>query len=41
MAIPLGGQDIQQLSIVEKLADGSIETRAIMPVRFTQLEVAV
>jgi protein-L-isoaspartate(D-aspartate) O-methyltransferase len=41
MAIPIGGQDVQQLSIVEKSADGMVETRALMPVRFTQLEVAV
>ena len=41
MVIPLGGEDIQQLSIVEKDAAGETSTRAIIPVRFTQLEVAV
>ena len=41
MVIPLGGEDIQQLSVVEKAADGSATTGAIMPVRFTRLEVAV
>jgi len=41
LVIPLGGKEVQQLSILEKSADGSTETRAIMPVRFTQLEVAV
>jgi protein-L-isoaspartate(D-aspartate) O-methyltransferase len=40
IVIPLGGAEIQQLSIVEKDASGQIETREIMPVRFTQLELA-
>ncbi|HXH51974.1 MAG TPA: protein-L-isoaspartate(D-aspartate) O-methyltransferase [Sphingomicrobium sp.] len=40
MVIPLGGQEVQQLSVVEKSAGGTT-TRAIMPVRFTQLEIAV
>ena len=40
MVIPLGGQDVQQLSVVEKEVDGEVTTRAIMPVRFTQLEMA-
>jgi protein-L-isoaspartate(D-aspartate) O-methyltransferase len=41
IVIPLGGQDVQQLSVVERSASGDVETRAIMPVRFTQLELAV
>ncbi len=41
MVIPLGGKDVQQLSVIDKGADGEVDTRAIMPVRFTQLEVAV
>ena len=41
IVIPLGGTDIQQLSVVEKDASGQVETREIMPVRFTQLELAV
>jgi protein-L-isoaspartate(D-aspartate) O-methyltransferase len=41
IVIPLGGEDVQQLSVVEKTESGSVETRAIMPVRFTQLEVSV
>jgi protein-L-isoaspartate(D-aspartate) O-methyltransferase len=41
MVIPLGGKDIQQLSVVEKDAGGDVTTREIMPVRFTQLELAV
>jgi protein-L-isoaspartate(D-aspartate) O-methyltransferase len=39
MVIPLGGTEIQQLTVIEKLPDGKIGTREIMPVRFTQLEV--
>ena len=41
IVIPLGGTDIQQLSVLEKAASGEAETREIMPVRFTQLELAV
>lgn len=40
MVIPLGGKDVQQLSLVTKDADGSTATRAVLPVRFTQLETA-
>jgi protein-L-isoaspartate(D-aspartate) O-methyltransferase len=39
MVIPLGGKDVQQLSVVEKKADGEVAIREIMPVRFTQLEI--
>ncbi len=39
MVIPLGGKDVQQLSVVEKDGDGEASSRALMPVRFTQLEV--
>lgn len=39
MVIPLGAGDVQQLSVVEKAADGSVETRHLMPVRFTRLEL--
>lgn len=41
MVIPLGGKESQQLSVIEKMADGTTETRAVMPVRFTQLETAL
>lgn len=41
MVIPIGGQEVQQLSVVAKAEDGAVSTREIMPVRFTQLEVAV
>jgi len=39
MVIPLGGQDVQLLSVVEKDARGAIEVRPVLPVRFTQLEL--
>jgi protein-L-isoaspartate(D-aspartate) O-methyltransferase len=39
MVIPLGGQDVQVLSVVEKDTDGAVEVRPVMPVRFTQLEL--
>ena len=40
MVIPLGGKEVQQLSIVTKGAGGEAETRAVLPVRFTRLETA-
>jgi len=40
MVIPLGGNEVQELSVVDKLADGKVQTRSIMPVRFTQLETS-
>lgn len=40
MVIPLGGKDVQQLSIVEKQGDGSTVIRSVMLVRFTQLEAS-
>ena len=39
MVIPLGGSDVQQLSVVKKTAAGAIEVRPLMAVRFTQLEL--
>jgi protein-L-isoaspartate(D-aspartate) O-methyltransferase len=41
MVIPIGSEEIQQLSVVGKDANGEISTRSIMPVRFTRLEEAV
>ena len=38
MVIPLGGQDIQQLTVVTRQKDGTLAMREIMPVRFTRLE---
>ena len=40
MIIPIGGQDIQQLSVLDKTGNGEIRTREIMPVRFTELETS-
>jgi protein-L-isoaspartate(D-aspartate) O-methyltransferase len=40
MVIPLGPKEVQQLSVVEKRADGSASVREVMAVRFTQLETA-
>ena len=40
MVIPLGGGDVQQLSVVEKAIDGTVEIGALMPVRFTHLEMS-
>lgn len=37
--LPLGGKDeVQHLTVLEKQGDGEILPRAIMPVRFTELE---
>ena len=41
LVMPLGGKDVQQLSVVEKKLDSSLDTRSIMPVRFTQLETVI
>ncbi len=38
MAIPLGGKEVQQLSLIKKDERGEIDTREVIPVRFTQLE---
>ncbi len=38
MVLPLGGKEVQQLSVVEKGQWGQISTREVMSVRFTQLE---
>jgi protein-L-isoaspartate(D-aspartate) O-methyltransferase len=39
MVIPLGAGEVQQLSVVEKALDGTIAILALMPVRFTRLEL--
>ena len=38
MVIPLGGKDVQKLSVVTRERNGGVETRDVLPVRFTQLE---
>ena len=40
MVLPVGGEDVQQLSVVTKQTDGDISTREVMAVRFTQLEIS-
>ena len=40
MVLPLGGKEVQQLSVVTKPESGEPAVRAVMPVRFTQLESA-
>ena len=41
MVIPLGGGDVQQLSVVDKaMPTAAIEVRSVMPVRFTRLELS-
>jgi protein-L-isoaspartate(D-aspartate) O-methyltransferase len=37
--IPLGSEEVQQLSVVEKSSEGEASTCTVMPVRFTRLEV--
>jgi protein-L-isoaspartate(D-aspartate) O-methyltransferase len=38
MVIPIGPKEVQQLCVLERQADGSVERREVIPVRFTQLE---
>ena len=40
MVIPLGGKDVQQLSLVTKGSAGTVAMRGVLQVRFTQLETA-
>lgn len=40
IVVPIGGGDVQQLSVVEKASDGTVSTRMLMPVRFTRLELS-
>jgi len=38
LVAPLGGKEVQQLSVIDKGQEGEIEIREVMAVRFTQLE---
>ena len=38
LVMPLGPAEDQRLSAVSKSADNAVEVRAIMPVRFSELE---
>jgi protein-L-isoaspartate(D-aspartate) O-methyltransferase len=40
MVMPIGPAEAQALTVVEKATDGAIRQQEILPVRFTQLEVA-
>ena len=40
MVLPIGGPDVQKLSVIEKQGGGVAELREVMPVRFTQLELS-
>jgi protein-L-isoaspartate(D-aspartate) O-methyltransferase len=40
MVLPVGPAEMQHLTLVEKSASGSVSERGIIPVRFTQLEIA-
>jgi protein-L-isoaspartate(D-aspartate) O-methyltransferase len=40
MVLPVGPPEAQELTVVEKDMSGEIKTRAVIPVRFTQLEIA-
>jgi len=38
LVMPLGGRDVQQITLVERQEDGNVINRPIMPARFTPLE---
>lgn len=40
MVIPLGGKEVQQLSVATRVVDGTLAIREVLPTRFTQLETA-
>jgi protein-L-isoaspartate(D-aspartate) O-methyltransferase len=41
MVLPLGQEETQQLTVLDKPADGRIRTRTVIPVRFGTLETVV
>ena len=41
LVMPLGPEDAQLLTVVEKSADGRIERRGILPVQFSRLEASL
>jgi len=41
LVMPLGPADAQQLTLLDKDADASVRSKAVIPVRFTQLETVV
>ena len=38
MVVPLGDEEVQGLSVVTRIAEGGVEIRSVLPVRFTRLE---
>ena len=38
MVMPLGGKDVQHLTVLTRQEDGNLDANPIIPVRFTQLE---
>ena len=38
--MPLGNAEVQQISMIEKRADGNLTTLKTIPAKFTQLETA-
>ena len=40
MVVPLGGTEVQKLTVIEKRPGGRVEVRDVIPVRFTQLEMS-
>jgi protein-L-isoaspartate(D-aspartate) O-methyltransferase len=41
MVLPLGPEETQQLTVIDKAEDGPINARAVIPVRFSTLETVV
>ena len=41
MVLPVGPEEIQQLTVVDKADDGRIRTRSVIPVRFGTLETVI
>ena len=40
LVMPFGGKEVQQLTVLEKKGDGTLDARPVLPVRFTHLETA-
>ena len=40
LVMPLGGKEVQQLMVLEKKDEGTLDARPVIPVRFTLLETA-
>ncbi|HEY0113032.1 MAG TPA: protein-L-isoaspartate(D-aspartate) O-methyltransferase [Allosphingosinicella sp.] len=40
LVMPLGGKEVQQLTVLTKREDGNLDARPVLPVRFTWLETA-